>query len=149
MAQLPELLILNNGKTVENIDDWRIRRSEIVEILTNECYGEAIPKPSCMEIVPIHNIRIYGAKCEVMGKIYDIVMPDLPFTLRFTLFLPQVNVYKKPPIIIDGDQCWMNITHEIIDEITANGIALALFDRLDLTTDNGTFIPQQRLKGVQ
>ena len=136
--QLPELLKLNNGHEVENINDWLVRRAEIIDILTNECYGELIPAPEKIEVMPIHNIRLYGTKSTVMGEIYDIIMPDLPFTLRFTLFLPQADIYGKYPVIIDGDQGWLNITHEIIDEITANGIALALFDRLDIVPDNGS-----------
>ena len=37
--KLPALLKLNDGRWVENGEDWRVRRQEILDILRREEYG--------------------------------------------------------------------------------------------------------------
>ena len=42
--RLPPLMRMNDGRDVQTIDDWRIRRRELLELLQREEYGKT-PEP--------------------------------------------------------------------------------------------------------
>ena len=44
-APLPDPLVMRSGKRVEDQTTWRKRRTEILEMLTDEMYGSAPPRP--------------------------------------------------------------------------------------------------------
>ena len=44
--RLPPLMRMNDGRDVQTIDDWRIRRRELLELLQREEYGETPAPPA-------------------------------------------------------------------------------------------------------
>ena len=136
MKKLPELLKFNDGNPVLTTRDFELRRREIIDILTKECYGSLIPTPESLYIREIGNILNFGVDLKLRGTTYDIIMPRI--TLRFVLLRPTEKVYEKSPVVICGDFCWHYVTADVVEYITKNGITLVLFDRLDLVPDAGS-----------
>jgi len=145
MKKLPELLKFNNNTEIKTVSAWDIRRKEIIDILTSQCYGSVIPAPKSVTIDEVHDIGIFGKNREVKGEIFDIVVHELPFTLRCTLFMPSVSLDDKVPVIVDGDDGWRIIDKDIVSEVISRGIALALFDRLDIVPDNNENVRRRGL----
>ena len=57
--KLPALLKLNDGRWVENGEDWRVRRQEILDILRREEYGYSPQAPERVK----GTVRAVDKKC--------------------------------------------------------------------------------------
>ena len=62
--ELPSLLTLNEGRAAKTPDDWRIRRRELIDILSREEYGYTPAAPDRVkgQILPDANPRAFAGK---------------------------------------------------------------------------------------
>lgn len=97
--KLPPLLILNSGEKVQTARDWKIRREEIKEILSRECYGYAARLGVKTEAEVLRrDENAFGGKgitdfCRLDIR-SDFSEADFPFTLT----LPKGG--KKAPLFL-------------------------------------------------
>ena len=54
LGKLPELMRLENGKKVENADDWKARRAEIYKSAVELQYGTMPPAPEFLEVETLY-----------------------------------------------------------------------------------------------
>ena len=49
-GKLPDLFTFNDGKKVETISDWQLRRKEISDLAIDMCYGGMPPEPEYFDV---------------------------------------------------------------------------------------------------
>ena len=119
LDDLPDPLIFEDGKEVNNSKDWAKRREEIFHHFNTEMYGE-IPKE-----LPEVNWKVTSEKDSLMGdipvtvrKLEGIVdnsfYPEIEVVIDLTLTLPR-NSNKPVPVILKFDWFWpgMNENPEV------------------------------------
>ncbi len=128
LGTLPDLLTFNDGSKVETKEDWSKRRQEISDIAVGICYGGIPPEPEYFDL---------DLLCNSHDKVYSykITAGTAEKQLSFLLKIYRPEITGKVPVIIDGDECWGEMTHEIINEILAHGYAVALFNRTEIVKD--------------
>ncbi len=138
--ELPSLLTLNEGRAAKTPDDWRIRRRELIDILSREEYGYTPAAPDRVEgqVLPDANPRAFAGKASQQRIELTFDTPGGPFSFPFTLLTP--NGMKKAPVFVQiafrpevPDRCMP--AEEIIDR----GYALASFCYNDVTSDSAEF----------
>ena len=127
LGKLPELMRLENGKKVENADDWKARRAEIYKSAVELQYGTMPPAPEFLEVETLYVSKGSNAYKITTGP------KSCPVTFRMQVFHPDTEKY---PVIVDGDGCFAYFTHnDYISTATSKGIAWAYFDRTELAHD--------------
>ena len=51
LGSLPDVLLSDSGKRVENAAEWRLRRQEIIDGALKICYGGMPPAPEYLALV--------------------------------------------------------------------------------------------------
>lgn len=83
--KLPELLRMNDGSPVKTPDDWRLRRRELLELLSREVYGFTPAAPETVEGLVEKSEKAFGGKA-VQEKIQlSFDTPGGRFTFPFVL----------------------------------------------------------------
>ena len=142
--QLPELMIMNNGRKVETIDDWRIRRREILEVLSREEYGFTPAAPETVNAVidPMDdwetNTHAFANKAiqQVIHLSFDT--PNGVFSFPFTLAVPKA-VSKAPVFIYIGFRPDFPDRYLPVEELLDHGFAVASFCYQDVSADSADF----------
>ncbi|PCI53156.1 MAG: acetylxylan esterase [Alphaproteobacteria bacterium] len=107
---LPELMVLNNGNTVNSAKSWKKRRAEIVEIFDREIYGrQPATTPSVTwEIVS----QTEGMEADIPVTIQELVghldnsaYPQISVNIEMTLTTPR-NVDGPVPAIVHFTYKW-------------------------------------------
>lgn len=132
----PELMIMKNGKKVETADDWKLRREELVDILSAEEYGY-MPK-ACGKTVfvsePVNDTQCAGhATCEKITATFPTEKGD--FTFSFHLTVP-TSEGKHPLFVIMNFGDYVYGKYIPLEEIVDNGFAVAKIYYKDITTDD-------------
>ena len=129
LSDLPELFTFENGERVVTASDWEKRRKEIFKTAVELQYGTIPPAPDRVEVEQIyegHNLRAQYRIRAIAG--------DRTVDFLLNLFLPQG--VKDPPVVVDGDLCFgYAYDKAFIEAFTANGVALAMFNRCELAHD--------------
>lgn len=129
LSQLPNPFLFENGTQVHTIEGWKKRKEELYHIAIELPFGKQPPKP---EFLHVETLGL-GSR----SKTYRIIAgpADHPVSFRMFLFIP--SGAKAPwPVAIDGDLCWdYSFNQEYLQAFLSRGIALVLFDRLELAAD--------------
>ena len=135
LKHLPDILKMENGTTVQNAQDWAIRREEILALLRKEIYGFPPPvlAPGQGKVVETN------PKCCAGHAVLETVEITIqtekgPFQFPFRLFMPTAP--GPHPLFL-----LLNFRPEPYDmyfpaeEIIDNGFALAVIYYQDVTSD--------------
>lgn len=129
LGSLPNPFIFNDGTEVASPEDWKKRRSELYRLGVEIPYGKQPPAP---EVFKVETLGI-GSRTDS----YRIRAGTGEYCVNFNMFILKPHDVKPPwPVVIDGDRCWdyafdKDFTHAFLDR----GIAVVLFDRLELVAD--------------
>lgn len=142
--QLPELLLLNNGQKADTPDKWRIRRRELIDLLSREEYGftPSAPEKVKAEVEPMTdwetNTHAFANKAiqQVIHLSFDT--PGGRFSFPFKLAVPK-SVSKAPVFVHIGFRPDFPDRYLPVEEILDHGFAVAAFCYEDVTDDSADF----------
>ncbi len=140
---LPELMKLKNGQPVQNVDDWRVRRRELIDLLSREEYGYTPAAPAAVKatIAPPPPGRGYNT-CAGKAIKQEIELsfetPNGEFSFPFTLAVPKA-VPKAPVFVYINFRPDFPDRYLPVEEIIDNGFAVAVFYYKDVTDDSANF----------
>ena len=133
--RLPPLMRMNDGRDVQTIDDWRIRRRELLELLQREEYGETPAPPAEVrgEVLSA-NPDAYAGKAvqETIQLSFDA--PGGRFSFPMTLAVPH-DGRAYPAFVCIGFQGEVPNRYLPAEEILDAGYAIANFDYQTVTSD--------------
>lgn len=112
-ANLPDPLILNDGSRVTTKEQWVLsRRSEILELLSREMYGDMPSRPSDLkfEVFEQDENALNG---KATRKQIAVTFSNVSKRWRIDLLMYIPNAVKQPPVIL-GLNFWGN--HAVIDD---------------------------------
>lgn len=129
-GKLPNPFIFNDGSKVLTAKDWEERKKEIFKVAVELPYGVQPPKPEFFEVEQLSNCKKGDT---VSYKIYAGTN-EKQVSLLMRVFRPDID--DKVPAVVCGDACW-SYSHDkdYIKAFTDNGIALIMFNRLELAHD--------------
>lgn len=136
--KLPCLMTLNDGKAVKTIDDWRIRRKELLDVLSREEYGYTPAAPESVAVKEISSERSFAGKAIWKKLELTIEAPLGSFTFPFNLITP-IGVKGAPAFIHINFRPDVPDKYMPVEEIIDNGFALASFYYEDVSSDSGNF----------
>lgn len=132
LGSLPDPFIMNDGRRISSPSEWEARRKEIYKTAVELQYGTMPPPP-----------EVFSAEYTYLSKNTHRLMRitagtkerQLTFALR--IFMPDERKFPgKPPVAVDGDFCFNYCFNpEFVNNFTENGIAYAIFSRVDLAND--------------
>jgi fermentation-respiration switch protein FrsA (DUF1100 family) len=131
---LPDLFLFENGTRVKTPDDWRLRRTEMLNRILDVEYGRLPPTPSRVSGEMLH--------CQTVARFagaryvnYRIVTDGgaLPFSFLLQLTIP---AGEGPfPVVVSGDGCWRYASDEVTLEVLRRGYIFAQFNRTEIVPD--------------
>ncbi|MCR5522015.1 MAG: hypothetical protein K6F64_00030 [Clostridia bacterium] len=133
----PGLLKMNDGRTVTDTSLWPERRKELLDILSREEYGYMPAKMG----ETVFNVKDGDDRCcaaFAKHEIYEVSFPTEKGTFSFPFSLITPATEGKHLLFM-----FMNFTDNLygrylpLEEIIANGFALALICYKDVTSDDG------------
>ena len=132
--KLPPLLVMNNGASVQTADDWRIRRRELLSLLSREVYGYTPEAPAKVEGV-IESSEIAFAGKATQARVHlSFDTPNGSFSFPFTLITP-VSAQKSPVFVNINFRPDVPDKYLPAEEIIDHGFAVATFFYKDVTSD--------------
>ncbi|MDD4891515.1 MAG: hypothetical protein PHU85_16475 [Phycisphaerae bacterium] len=138
--KLPDLFEFSDGSRVRTPDDWRRRRTELLELLQEFEYGH-MPPPAPVEGELL--MRNFAGEYKARQFQYRLSVGhsqpggQRPVSFILDVFVPEGPGIEGPfPVVVDGDACWPILSGEIAREVVGRGYALAWFNRLEVATDN-------------
>lgn len=141
---LPDLLMMKNGQKAKTIEEWRLRRREIIDLLSREEYGytPAAPVKVTARIDPVSDLEInthaFANKAvqQVIHLSFDT--PGGEFTFPFILAVPK-SQKKAPVFVYIGFRPSFPDQYLPVEEILDHGFAVASFCYKDVTDDSADF----------
>lgn len=132
LGKLPDPFLLNNGKRVETVEDWRVRRQEIIDTAVQLEFDGMPPKPDRLEVEQLtysgwgkHKANCYRVHCIVGEK---------DFTYCFTTYQPEKE--GKYPFLITGDAMYYRkLDDQVIEEANRRGFIVVKFNRTEFAPD--------------
>ncbi|MEI6131679.1 MAG: acetylxylan esterase [Bacillota bacterium] len=133
--KLPNLMVLNNGELLDDPKRWVQRRSEIIELLSNEVYGFS-PQPPKEVVATLREVdEIAFAGKATHSKIdLGFETPKGHFSFPINLIVPK-NVSKVPVFIHISFRPDIPDIFFPAEEIIDNGFAVASFYYEDIVED--------------
>ena len=146
---LPDLLAFRDGSRVASPQDWTKRRAELVALIQHYEYGHLPPAGETRGVLLVSHAgrtlsvphRQYmlintGPNGQKTSFVLDLLLPasfKKPTTNSTTP--PQA---QKAPVILRGDWSWHKVPDDITKVLLDRGYALAEFNRVELSPDNGS-----------
>lgn len=134
---LQDLFRFENGRRVENWDDWLKRREELLELILSIEYGHLPPTPTSVKGLELHN-HVEPSLLNAQHIQYHVTSsgPEPWQSFRFLM-----DVLIPPgdgpfPVVINGDGCWRYLTEDVTRDVLGRGYALAAFNRVEIVPDN-------------
>ncbi len=126
--ELPDPFLMNDGKRVRTLQDWKKRREELFRTAVELHYGTLPPSPEFLDIAPMYR----GDSIDVFRITSATRENPVSFTVR--LLHPEG---KGPwPTVIDGDLSFPEyFTKDLVNVMLSKGYAAALFDRTEIVPD--------------
>ena len=133
VGELPDPFLFEDGSRVATAEDWERRRKEIYESAVRLQYGDVPPKPETVRVEPIYTPGFGGVNS--FRIIAGTKERQLSFAMQ--LRLPKRSASGElPPVAVIGDMCFgYMFNKEYLSVFLDNGIALATFNRTELTHD--------------
>ncbi len=100
MQNLPDPLVMNNGKKVTGPKQWRDRRKELIDLFTHEMYGVMPGRPANMtfKVFDLNKQALNGKATREQVTIYFNGKPDGPH-MDMLLYLPNGSVGPVPVVL--------------------------------------------------
>jgi hypothetical protein len=141
--QLPSLARLESGTQVQDAEEWKRRRGEILNLLQREMYG-ATPPPCPIEGSILREDRAaYSSKAVEYGIEIGLDAPGGRAVFPLTLVIPQKQplkgIFLNLAFMIRGEDGLRYCPACPIEEIVDEGFAIAIWDYLDVASDDGDF----------
>jgi hypothetical protein len=140
---LPPLARLESGKQVQNTEEWRKRREEILSLLQREMYGTTPPPCTTEGTVLREDRAAYSSKAVERGIEIGLDAPGGRAAFPLTLVVPQKQplkgVFLNLAFMIRGEDGLRYCPSCPIEEIIDEGFAIAIWDYLDVASDDGDF----------
>lgn len=133
ITMLPDPLVCADGKNVASPVEWPTRRAELLESIQQLQYGHLPPAPDTVAGYLLHDSHLTNSN-GVIASHYRLMTEPGGFTFLLTLVLPPGD--GPYPLVIDGDDCWRDVTNDILLTATRRGYAVALFNRVEIVPDN-------------
>lgn len=132
LGMLPDPFIMRNGERVKSLEDWEIRRKEIIEDAISLEFDGMPPKPEVFKVEQLNGGT--RGKLPAFFKIH-CGKKDKPFSFCFSVDLPDIE--GKVPAVLTGDGCYTaNLNDKVIEEAHRRGFAVVKFNRLELARDS-------------
>ena len=128
MAKLPDPFKFTDGSRVKTREDWSKRKEELFRYV-EMVYGRIPPKPD------VFHVETLGEGSRTSCYRITSGPYDHPVSFSMTIHYPTVkkDIY---PVVIDGDMCWDYVYNtDFLDAFRRSGIAVVLFNRLELAAD--------------
>lgn len=137
---LPDLFRMNDGRAVENDQDWeKQRQTKLADAVELE-FGGMPPKPETFSV----DFCSGGGRGKAGSWRIQCGTKDKPFTFCFRVFQPDRD--GKVPAVITGDENWWeNCNDTVIKEANRRGFAVVKFDRTELAPDE---LDRDRTRGI-
>ena len=135
---LPELMTLTNNQVVISPEDWRIRRKELLELLSREEYGytPAAPESVTASIDPNGSDPYFFAGKATQEKVLlSFDTPGGTFTFPFMLAIPRA-VRPAPAFVYLSFRPDFPDRYLPVEEILDHGFAVASICYQDVTADS-------------
>lgn len=138
--KLPNLFEFNNGNKVKTVEDWKIRREEIKEILCKEEYGDLVKNkhfPISSEIV-LEDDKYCGAKFVYREVMLTINLENEKFSFPLRMSIPKQS--KPCPAFL-----YLSFYPEFpnkylpVEEICDNGFAVISVCYEEISSDDSDF----------
>lgn len=131
LGKLPDLFTFDDGRKVRSVSDWETRRKELYKTVVGIQYGDLLPEPEFMEIIPLMSRREKG-----MMSIYKIVTGTREKPVSFTIYCHMPGGNGPFPVVIDGDLCYSCMQNaDIVRKFIDRGIMLVAFNRCEIVPD--------------
>ncbi|MBQ2954943.1 MAG: acetylxylan esterase [Clostridia bacterium] len=134
---LPSLLTMNDGTPAASEAQWRTRRRELIDLLSDQVYGYTPAAPDhvdCRQLSCEENSFANKAVSEKLELTFDT--PKGPFSFPFDLILPK-SANPAPLFIAIAFRPNIPDRYLPMEEIIDSGYGVATFYYNDVTTDNG------------
>jgi len=131
LGQLPDLFTFDDGSKVRSVSDWEIRRKELYKTVVEMQYGDLLPEPEFLDIIPLMVRPEKG-----MMSIYKIVTGTKEKPVSFTIYCHMPGGNGPFPVVIDGDLCYSCMQDAAIaQKFIDRGIMLVSFNRCEIVPD--------------
>lgn len=142
---LPPLLTLNSGQSVETAAQWQVRRTELLALASRYVYGDLPP------MLPVEGVLLHQA---VHRRVRGALIQSWRFSSKGQALMPlRILLPAGPgpfPALVCGDACWAYATDAVQRAVLQRGVALVLFNRVDVMSDvPGTLAMQTRCEALQ
>ena len=134
--QLPQILKMNDGTPVRDIDGWRRRRAEIIEILSREEYGFTPAAPERTEGCVERADPAFAGKAVQSVVRISFDTPGGRFSFPITLLVP-VGSRRAPVFLSIAFRPDVPDRYLPAEEIIDHGFAAAVLYYKDITADSG------------
>ena len=135
---IPSLMTMNDGRQVGNVDDWRLRRRELIDLLSREEYGYTPAAPEKVTGTTAEKEDTFANKATRETVRVSFETPKGPFEFPLTLVLPKA-VKKAPVFVVIAFRPDVPDRYLPAEEIVDHGFAIATFCYNDVTTDGAPF----------
>jgi hypothetical protein len=140
---LPPLARLSNGNPVNTGEEWRRRREEILVLLRREMYGTTPDPCQVKGTVLKEDSAAYAGKAVERQIRIDLKAPEgirsFPLTTVFPRVRPLKGIFVNIAFMVQGIDGARYCPGCPIEEIIDEGFAIAIYDYLDITSDDGDF----------
>jgi dienelactone hydrolase len=130
-SELPSLMRLENGQTVQNPQDWARRRAELSQAALALVYGPLPPVPAATRAVLLHE-AVSGLFDGARLQTWRVMVDAQPAFMLRLLVPPGPEPF---PVLLSGDACWTYATEAVQRSVLARGYAWAEFNRVEIMSD--------------
>ena len=132
VRELPDPFKFEDGKRVQNADDWKRRRDEIRKLVLQYEYGTLPDDPGPVKVTE----SAPASTIEGGATVHELSLSVGPHGEVSVPLILTVPPGKGPfPAIIEGDLTWGRIKPEIAAKVISRGYLLAQFDRTKVAPD--------------
>lgn len=135
---LPPLTRFSDGSAVISPKDWRLRREEMLDILSREEYGYTPPPPKHVTGTIVSRAEMFGGKAIQSEIRISFDTPGGEFSFPLTLMKP-ASVRRAPFFVHIAFRSPIVDRYTPAEEIIDAGYAVALFNYLDIVSDDESF----------
>jgi hypothetical protein len=140
---LPPVTVLKGGNLVRTPEEWRERRTEILILLEQEMYGITPPPCPVEGKIIKKDAAAYSNKAVEQNIEICLFAPGGTVSFPLTLIIPKIRsirgVFVNIAFMITAVDGMRYCPTCPIEEILDEGFALAIWDYLDVTSDDGDF----------
>ena len=133
LGKLPDPFVKEDGKRVENVKDWEVRRKEILDKTIGLEYGGMPPKPDRIRLEVLNE---WGSSLANAYRVHCYIK-EKDFTFTFLTYRPEKE--GRCPVILTGDVIFNHCCNDaVIAEANRRGFVVVKFNRTEMAPDTYT-----------